>query len=367
MSDTAALPDDASLRVYAVTDPERLHTLAIEAAGAAGSLYAHDVVRVAEFLTGHRSQAATDWAVRLGEHAARLGDAPGARSLTRRIAWELVRRPSSAALRPHFERPPERSDDPETEFHACLLQEMALRWGLRDEPYVTYGSRLRELGHPLSWLPLASLYFEHAMLERGCTQGTSLGSFTPEQLRDRYPEIPSTPAGAAAGAEARETPDEPRTEAALAPFAALGASQAHFFTLPRPLDPADFNSALLTSLRIGCLEGLAPDTLAAGHTTADDVAGDLFVAPFSGGLWGEGQQGAYSRLLAWRGLYALMDLDPAVPHHEAVRLAAEHRWLRLAVRRGAGRWFHGDLSDVAFAVLDPSRRRVAVVAATDTD
>ncbi|MEW2114696.1 DUF6183 family protein [Streptomyces sp. NPDC005474] len=30
-------------------------------------------------------------------------------------------------------------------------------------------------------------------------------------------------------------------------------------------------------------------------------------------------------------------------------------------------WFHHDAADVAFAVLDPSGSRVAVLAATDTD
>ncbi|MFF9804941.1 DUF6183 family protein [Streptomyces coeruleorubidus] len=30
-------------------------------------------------------------------------------------------------------------------------------------------------------------------------------------------------------------------------------------------------------------------------------------------------------------------------------------------------WFHHDPSDAAFAVLDPSRTRVTVLAATDTD
>ena len=30
-------------------------------------------------------------------------------------------------------------------------------------------------------------------------------------------------------------------------------------------------------------------------------------------------------------------------------------------------WFHHDTADVAFAVLDPSRTRVAVLAATDAE
>lgn len=30
-------------------------------------------------------------------------------------------------------------------------------------------------------------------------------------------------------------------------------------------------------------------------------------------------------------------------------------------------WFHHDTADVAFAVLDPGRTRIALLAATDTD
>ncbi|MDQ1029731.1 hypothetical protein QF035_007313 [Streptomyces umbrinus] len=52
------------------------------------------------------------------------------------------------------------------------------------------------------------------------------------------------------------------------------------------------------------------------------------------------------------------------PFPEAVRRASDHRWLRFMAFTD---WFHHDTADVAFAVLDPSRTRVAVLAATDTD
>ncbi|MEU7036323.1 DUF6183 family protein [Streptomyces sp. NPDC046237] len=170
-----------------------------------------------------------------------------------------------------------------------------------------------------------------------------------------------------AGRAALHTPDDRRAEVAVDPFAELGRSAAEFFTLPVPLDPADFNSALLTALGATSLAGLTTETLAAAHTTADDVIGDLYVAAASGGMWGDSRPGAYCRLSTWRALYALMDLDLSVPHGHAVRAAADHRWLRLAPARRTGDFFFGDLSDTAFAVLDPTRTRVAVIAATDTD
>ncbi|MGW7364045.1 DUF6183 family protein [Streptomyces sp. NPDC054841] len=359
------LPNDASLKVHAVTDPERLYDLATDPARASEGNGA--ILKLATVLTEHHSQAATDWAVRLAEHLARAEGPEGGRGPMRRIAWQLVQRPSTVALGPHFAHPPTDLDDPATEFRACLLQEMALRWGLDDEPYVSYGARLRDLGHPLAWLPLTSLYFENAMRSAAVMQGGILGSMSPAELRARFAEIPPTESGARAGRTARQSPDALRADAAMGPFAELAQSEAVFYTLPQPLDPADFNSALLAELDAPCLHNLTRDTLTAVHTTADDIAGDLLVAAFSGGLWGEGHEGAYSRLLTWRSLYALMDLDPDVSHHDAVRRAYEHRWLRFAAARRTSNWFHGDLTDCAFAVLDPSRTRIAVLAATETD
>ncbi|MET9679162.1 DUF6183 family protein [Streptomyces coeruleorubidus] len=83
-----------------------------------------------------------------------------------------------------------------------------------------------------------------------------------------------------------------------------------------------------------------------------------------GGVSGQGQGCAYAWMYAWDSLYALMGLPADVPFLEAVRRAADHRWLRFMAFTD---WFHHDTSDAAFAVLDPSRTRVAVLAATDTD
>lgn len=366
MPEPTALPNDASLKVYAATDPERLYVLATEPARTARSLYAPEVLKLVELLTGQRSQAATDCAVRLGEHAARLVPAPGAAQLMDHVVRELGRRSTPVHLRPHFEQAPT-AEDPVTEFRARLLHQLALGRGLRDEPYTTYQAGLRELGHPLSWLPLTSFHFEHTVRERAWSPGDMLGSMSPEELHARYPATAPTATGAGAGLAALHTPDDRRAEVAVDPFAGLGRSAVEFFTLPEPLDPADFNSALLTALGATSLAGLTAETLAAAHTTADDVIGDLYVAAASGGMWGDSRPGAYCRLSTWRALYALMDLDLSVPHGHAVRAAADHRWLRLAPARRTGDFFFGDLSDTAFAVLDPTRTRVAVIAATDTD
>ncbi len=83
-----------------------------------------------------------------------------------------------------------------------------------------------------------------------------------------------------------------------------------------------------------------------------------------GGVNGHPLHGAYARLHAWQGLYALLDLPAETPFLEAVRYAAGCRWLRFMAFT---RWFRQDTADVGLAVLDPSGTRVSVLAATDTD
>ncbi|MFI9170137.1 DUF6183 family protein [Streptomyces lincolnensis] len=360
------LPDDASLKVYAATDPERLHDLARAADSARA------IGKLSELLADQQSRETTDWAIRLAERLGEEREPDVWRPVVRRIAWQLAQRPSIVHLKPQFENHvPVSLDDPGTEVRACLLHEMALRFGLgrhHHEVYASYGEALRALGHPLAWLPLGSLYFENRLRRGASMEGLMLGSHTPEQLRLAYPEPPPTDGGARAGRTARRVPDETRAEAATEAFAPLGQYEAAFYTLPEPLDPADFNAALLAELDAECLEAVTSDTITAVHTTADDLADDFFTAAFGGGLWTEPLHGAYARLLTWRSLYAVMDLDTGVSHYDAVRLAADHRWLRFALsRHTANRWFHGDLTDAGFACLDPTRTRVAVIAVTETD
>jgi hypothetical protein len=192
---------------------------------------------------------------------------------------------------------------------------------------------------------------------------------TPDQLRSRFPEILPTDGGAAAGRTAVEIPDARRSRTAAEPFTVSGWSrepEVRFFTLPGPLAPDDFNISFIKELPLECLEG--EGTRRGGavtcHTTPDDAINELFAAAHNGGVNGQGQGGPYARLHAWNSLYSLMGLPADTPFPEAVRRAADHRWARFMAFTD---WFHHDTADMAFAVLDPSRTRVAVLAATDTD
>ncbi|MEH0422775.1 DUF6183 family protein [Streptomyces sp. B21-083] len=94
------------------------------------------------------------------------------------------------------------------------------------------------------------------------------------------------------------------------------------------------------------------------------LRGETARAAYNGGVNGWGQGSAYSRSHAWNSMYALLGLPADIPLLDAAARAADHRWLRFTAFTD---WFHHDTSDVAFAVLDPTRTQVTVLAATDTD
>ncbi|MFI9376419.1 DUF6183 family protein [Streptomyces parvulus] len=283
------------------------------------------------------------------------------------MAAKLVRAQHLRDIEPLFVELPDGLSDPAVELRACLLGELALIGsGDGRRSLEAYAERLGELGHPLARLPRTRLDIEH----RFAVRVRGLGSVkTVTQLRSRFPEAPSTDGGAVVGRGASDARDDGRANAAARPFRAGGWArepEARFFTLPNPLSLDDFGISFIKELPLRCLvgEGSRRGSALACVTTPDEVLNELFTASYVGGANGQGQGGAYARLYAWDSFYAFMGMPTGVPLLEAVRRAADHRWLRFMAFAD---WFHHDTSDLAFAVLDPTRTRVAVLAATDTD
>ncbi|OMI86059.1 hypothetical protein BSZ07_29465 [Streptomyces sp. M1013] len=330
---------------------------------------ARAVGRIAETLADTLSRDSVAFAVDLVSRLLPEGAMPSGEGdrLLRSVAAKVVKSQHLRDIEPLFREMPDGIPGPAVELRACLLGELALIGsGDGRRSLEAYADRLRELGHPLARLPRTRLDIEH----RFAVRVRGLGSVkTAKQLRSRFPEAPSTDGGAVAGRGARDARDDGRANAAARPFRAGGWArepEARFFTLPSPLSPDDFGISFIKELSLRCLagEGSRPGSALACVTTADDVLNELFTASYVGGVNGQGQGGAYARLYAWESLYALMGLPTGVPLLEAVRRAADHRWLRFMAFTD---WFHHDTSDLAFAVLDPTRTRVAVLAATDTD
>ncbi|MET9679161.1 DUF6183 family protein [Streptomyces coeruleorubidus] len=339
------------------------------AEGPGGASVARAAGRIAETLADTRSRDCVTFAVDIVGRLLplELAERGEADPLLRSVAAKLVKAQQLRDLEPLFGELPEGIRGPAVELRACLLGELALIGsGVGRRTLDAYAERLTELGHPLARLPRMRLDIEH----RFTVRVRGLGSIkTPTQLRSRFPEVPSTDSGAVAGRRAGDTRDDERAKAAARPFTAGGWAcepEARFFTLPSPLSPDDFGISFIKELPLHCLagEGRHRARALACATTPDDALNELFSASYYGGVSGQGQGGAYARLYAWDSLYALMRLPADVPFLEAVRRAADHRWLRFMAFTD---WFHHDTSDAAFAVLDPSRTRVAVLAATDTD
>ncbi|MFJ4554540.1 DUF6183 family protein [Streptomyces massasporeus] len=330
---------------------------------------ARAVGRIAETLADTRSRDSVTFAVDLVNRLLPDGAMPPGEGdrLLRSVAAKLAKAQHLRDIEPLFREVPDGIQDPAVELRACLLGELALIGsGAGRRSLEAYAEKLRELGHPLARLPGARLDIEH----RFAVRVRGLGSIkTAKQLRSRFPEAPSTDGGAAVGRGAEDARDDGRVNAAARPFTAGGWArepEARFFTLPSPLSPDDFGISFIKELPLRCLagEGSRRGSALACVTTPDDVLNELFSASYVGGVNGQGQGGAYARLYAWESLYALMGLPTCVPLLEAVRRAPDHRWLRFMAFTD---WFHHDTSDLAFAVLDPTRTRVAVLAATDTD
>lgn len=337
--------------------------------GPRGASVAWTVGRIAETLADTRSRDAVRFAADLvGRLLPEEAMPPGEGDrLLRSVAAKLVKAQHLRDIEPLFGELPDGIQGSAVEMRACLLGELALIGsGTGRRSLDAYAEKLGELGHPLARLPRTRLDIEH----RFGVRVRGLGSIkTAKQLRSRFPEAPSTDGGAVAGRGAGDARDDGRANAAAQPFRAGGwarETEARFFTLPSPLSPDDFGISFIKELPLRCLasEGSRRGSALACATTPDDVLNELFSASYVGGVNGQGQGGAYARLYAWEGFYALMGLPTGVPLLEAVRRAADHRWLRFMAFTD---WFHHDTSDLAFAVLDPTRTRVAVLAATDTD
>ncbi|WP_426504982.1 DUF6183 family protein [Dactylosporangium sp. McL0621] len=239
------------------------------------------------------------------------------------------------------------------ELRACLVHELVLRGvaadvGWAGEPW------WRE--HPLAWLPAALTPLEgRPEVPRYTLSGR--GGSIPHEESTALEE-----AGPAAPVRETTTP-----EAAAAIGAAVdnwagesnGSVAAHTYALGAPLRPGAV-AATLRSLGLECLQGLG----GVGSGTAGNAWGQLFVAASSGGAYNAGEYGAYGRLAAWRSIGALAGAPAGATAAEVEAAANASDWYGFS---GASGWFQGVAWDIGLATVAPGGRRLAILAATDTD
>ncbi|WP_200423610.1 DUF6183 family protein [Streptomyces sp. Y2F8-2] len=253
------------------------------------------------------------------------------------------------------------------ELRACLVHELVLRGVVVEEmPGIAgWATSPHWSHHPLSWLPLTlSDVEEHADLPRYSIRGSSHSMpYGPSGSRElavfanaRVPSAKETTTQAAATAMAR----------AVANWAeeSNGRIEARVFDLAEPLDAESVPNALLT-LGLECLHGVGKKTaLSVAVRPPAQAWRVLFAAASTGGAYNSGSYGAYGRLATWQSLAALAGSP------EGATAAEVEARVRNCVWHGFDadtKWFEQVAWDIGLATLSPDRRRLAVLAATDTD
>ncbi|MFI5649247.1 DUF6183 family protein [Kitasatospora sp. NPDC051705] len=253
------------------------------------------------------------------------------------------------------------------ELRACLVHELVLRGVVVGEvPGIAgWATSPHWSHHPLGWLPL---------MPSGMEEGADLPSYGIRGSSHAVPYGPSESRELAVDTDARvpaaEETTTPATATAMGTAVANwaeesnGRIEARAFELAEPLD-AESVPAVLLALGLECLRGAGKKTpLSVAVRPPAQAWRLLFAAASTGGAYNSGSYGAYGRLAAWRSLAALAGSPGGASAAEVEAHALDCVWHGLGADT---EWFEQVAWDIGLAVLSPGRRRLAVLAATDTD
>jgi uncharacterized protein DUF6183 len=252
------------------------------------------------------------------------------------------------------------------ELRACLFHELVLRGVDIDKfPPLRSWPLVRPGRHALAWLPVhrrdleADVGFPRRSI-RGSARGVANG--LPAEGR-MDPPTPRTSERSALRDIA--TTDVHETIVAAVQAGGWGDCGAWVFLLDEAIAP-DRVPALLPTLPMPCVDGLGPtDRFEIAIRPVDEIWRLLFATASMGGMYSSGVQGAYGRLWAWRSMAGLSGAPAGASAEEVERHARQNTWFHFAADAD---WFHNDIdADYGIAALSPDRRRIAVLAATDTD
>lgn len=253
------------------------------------------------------------------------------------------------------------------ELRMCLVHELVLRG-------VTVGEMPEIEGwatsphwrhHPLAWLPLELSAIEETPPLPSYSVGGSSYSM-PYGSQDG----PGVPLGDVTHVPwATETTAAAFSEAAAAAVVnwaeeSNGRSESGTYDLAEPVEAGGLPDLLLT-LGLECLNGVGPrKRLALSSCRPEHAWRMLFAAASAGGAYNNGEYGAYGRLAAWRSLAALSGEFLEAPLGEVERNALACDWYSFGA---ATKWFERVAWDIGLVSVAPGARRLAVLAATDTD
>ncbi|MFJ8545948.1 DUF6183 family protein [Streptomyces sp. NPDC093586] len=253
------------------------------------------------------------------------------------------------------------------ELRFCLVHELVLRGvTIAESPAIeAWATSPHWRHHPLAWLPLKLSAIEDAPL---------LPSYSVDGGSFSMPYGPQDGPGVTLGSvthlpQVADTTTEEFSEAAAAAVAnwaeeSNGRSETGTYDLAEPVETERIPD-LLATLELKCLNGVGPrKRLALSSCRAEHAWRMLFAAASTGGAYNNGEYGAYGRLAAWRSVAALSGTSTAVPFSEVERNAQACDWYSFDA---ATKWFERVAWDIGLVSVAPGARRMAVLAATDTD
>ncbi|GHI06321.1 hypothetical protein AQI88_18435 [Streptomyces cellostaticus] len=255
--------------------------------------------------------------------------------------------------------------DENQELRACLFHELLLRGVDSEKLLPPHGFRPEPAWHALAWLPDRLADMEHgAGFPRRSYRGEAGGSHY--RLLTAPIRVDPSARRAAAGYSLRDATSPHTVESIGGPpeIGGWGAYEAREFVADQPI-PRDDVLAVLTTLPLDCVKGLGDNDRFEGEPCSlDTVWQTLYATVSSGGMYTLGAFGAYGRLSAWGALAGLCGAERSAGAQEVERQARACAWYRF---EADSEWFHNEMDDYGIAALTPDGRRLAVLAATDTD
>ncbi|WP_157850877.1 DUF6183 family protein [Streptomyces exfoliatus] len=251
------------------------------------------------------------------------------------------------------------------QLRACLFHELLLR-GVDPEAYppLRRQATVRPEGEALSWLPATLRPFETgATFPSRSVDGGSGGGWWGLSAVERLD--PPTPRTTERSPLRNIATTDVHESIVAAPAAGkFGHYDAWVFALDAPLDPV-LVPALVPTLPMPCVADLGPTArFEIVRRPPADIWRILFGMASMGGVYGHGAQGAYGRRSTWWSLAGLAGAPPGASAEEVERLVMESAWFHFQCD---AEWFHNEIHDYGIAALSPDGRRLAVLAATDTD
>ncbi|MFJ8826420.1 DUF6183 family protein [Streptomyces sp. NPDC102467] len=260
------------------------------------------------------------------------------------------------------------------ELRFCLFQELLLRGADPDEVRRAAGPYFVPAWQGLAWLPDRLSDIERIEEKSRASMFPSRsynGGSHPVCSPSLAAPVPVDAAARRTGAGLRlvESASEAPLEAIAGPptSGGWGACEAGVFrpeALEVRIEPEELPGAL-AALPMDCLAGLGEQArFEVGPSSAREVWQILYATASCGGMYHRGAHGAYGRLAAWWSLRALAGAAATATAAEVETAARACTWYRFEADT---EWFHNEMSDYGIAALTPDGRRLAVLAATDTD